>query len=511
VGLELLAPKVAPTPEAWAEYVHKHVTDPKEIARQAAAAERVKLYRDDYARLLETMLASVFQDAAVRARVLKLCLLISSASFVRRVADELGRPLYARPPLRRVVLPDAADSSKAQDAYNRLAAEMDLNAQMDTVARLITACAAVFGFVRYVADVGVCLDVMTPDMLSVIPHPDVPTRELAVVYVKTWHNDKPFERVVWDDKRYFSLNADGQLVGDVTEHNFGTIPFVAFHARGRTCHYWQETKGADLIAQTRQSMFFDTIVAKKIKSQSHIQFIHTGEWSALVKDQVPDEESIIGTDGGSLSTVNVESDPLPIIETKLANEAAVASGYGLSRDRLNQKAGSGGDDAGLQERTAELAAVLVPGEVRIFEIARKVAPEHHDSTLRSAIPMDAKLLVDLGQIHNRVDRKTLLDTRQTERSMGLRSVVDDVLEDNPEYGGNRKLAWARVREALDEEAIYIELRRALNTPADATAEEPGQSPEQNGAMGPAVRDGHMSRDEAAEQASEGPPPSQQYQ
>jgi hypothetical protein len=511
VGLELLAPAVPATPESWAAYVHKHVTEARETARQAAAAERVKLYRDDYARLLEGMLSHVFKDRAVLQRVLTLTPLIASASFVRRVADELGRPLYARPPMRRVVLPDEADAATAQEAYNRLAAEMELDAKMDTIARLLTACAAVFAFVRYVADIGVCLDVMTPDMLSVIPHPDVPTRALAVCYVKTWHNDQPFERVVWDDQRYFTMNRDGAIVGAVTEHNFETIPFVEFHQRGRTCHYWQETRGADLIAQTRQSMFLDTVVARKVKTQSHKQFTHTGEMSALVKDQVVDEESILMSDGGQLNAIDLESNPLPIIEVKLANEAAVGASYGLSRDRLNQKAGSGGDDAGLQERTAELAAVLVPGEVRIFELARKVAAEHHDATLTSAIPMDAVVLVDLGQIHNRVDRKTQLDTRQTERSMGLRSVVDDVLEDNPEYGGNRKLAWARVREALDEEAIYIELRRALNTPADATAEEPGQSPEQNGAMGPAVRDGHMSRDEAAEQASEGPPPSQQYQ
>ena len=60
-----------------------------------------------------------------------------------------------------------------------------------------------------------------------------------------------------------------------------------------------------------------------------------------------------------------------------------------------------------------------------------------------------------------------------------------------------------IDEKMAEEAVIIARRRALNIPADATADEPGQDPQHNGAMGPKVRSGAMTRDEAAAQAATG--------
>jgi hypothetical protein len=113
--------------------------------------------------------------------------------------------------------------------------------------------------------------------------------------------------------------------------------------------------------------------------------------------------------------------------------------------------------------------------------------------------------VDLGQLFNRVDRETQLRIRREECSRGLRSRVDDVLEDNPEYGGDRALALAHLVEKSEEESVVVAKQRALNMPADADGENMGQNPSANGAMGPRVRDGEMSRDEAAERAENGDP------
>lgn len=502
MGLELLAPKVEAKPEAWARHVHELASSLREVARRNAAAERVKLYRDDYRQLLERMVFEVFTEPRIRESVTRILPLISGTSFVKRVADEKGRPIYARAPLRRVVLDGEQDVKEAQAAYRALAKEMGLDAAMDTIARLITACGAVLGFVRYVEGVGLTLDVMTPDMVTVVPHPDVATRALAVAYVRTWHDDRPFETVVWDDQRRFSIDSQGRLLGPVVAHDFGTLPFLEVHQRGRTCHYWQESLGSDLISQTRQSMFLDLVLIRKIKLQSHLQITYIGDSEAFVKAQVLDEQSVLHAESGIIGLQNLESDPAKYIAVKQTNEAAVAAAHGISRDRLNQQVREAGDDVALQERVAELAAIMAEAEARLFEIVKAVSrehPEHH-------VPPDARLLVDLGQIHNRVDRKTQLDIRQAERSMGLRSGVDDVLEDNPEMGGDREQAMARIRESMAEEAIIVEERRKLNAPADGgSPEEPGQDPAANGAMGPAVRDGKMTRDEAAAQAATGAP------
>lgn len=503
MGLELLG--IAQ--EKWGPWLHDYVCSQGEIARRNAARERVRLYRDDYKTLLCDMLRQIFREPAVYQRVEPLVQMIGGSSFLKRIADELGRPLYAIAPFRRVIrVGEKRPDTKAQEALNALYGEMQVNACMDAVARLLTVSNTVLLFVRYVENVGMHLDVLTPDMRSVIAHPEIPTRPLAVAYVKRWHDDKPHSWIVWDDKRYLTLGPRGG-VSDVTPHDFGRLPFVEVRHRAATSEYEDVTRGEDLVSQTKQSMFLDLIGVKKIKQQSHIQLTYSGDLDNLVKDQVSDEESVLvaqGT-GAGFGSINLESDPGRYQLYKAANEAAVAANYGISRDRLNQATREATDDVALQERVAELAAVLDPAEADLFRLVRAVSREHPE--YRGAIPDDAELLFDRGQVHNRVDRKTQLDVRQTERSMGLRSGVDDVLEDNPEFGGDRERAMAYIDEKMQEEALLVEKRRALNAPAGGTTpEEPGQDPAMNGAMGPAVRDGEMTRDEAAAMAERGPAP-----
>lgn len=498
MGLEIVEGLTAAD---WPKYMAELISDKGEMARRHCARERVKLYRDDFKNIITWDISQVFTETTVRQRLERLIPLVGGTSFLKRVADELGRPLYAVSPQRRIVMPDGTKNDEAQAAWNAMAEEMDLDAKMDTVARLITPCAAVFPFVRYIDGLGMQLDIVTPDMITVRPHPEVPTRALAIAYAKKWKDDKAIEHVVWDDKRYFSIDDAGHLIGAVKEHNFGVIPFVEIHLRGRTCHYWQGSVGEDLVSQAKQSMFLDLVVTKKVKTQSHIQLVYSGDMAALVKDQIVDEESILlAGQGGSLTPIDLQSDPMAIVNVKLTNEAAVGANYGLSRERLNQTGGAGAED-GLRERVAELAKVMVPAERRIFDLVRRLSAEY--PKYRGKIPEDAVMLLDLGQIHNRVDRKTLLEIRQTERSMGLRSGIDDVLEDNPEMGGDRTMAAEHIDERMAEEAIIIERRRALNMAEDASSATPGQSPEKNGAMGPMVRDGKKTKDEAAAEAEGG--------
>jgi hypothetical protein len=504
LGLELLAratPPVKAELDAWARYVFERANDAKEIARKSAAAERVKLYRDDYKRLLEDMVSQVFAEPVIRQSVLALLPLISGTSFVKRVANELARPIYARAPIRRVLLEGDADPEAAQESFNALAGEMTLTRKMSTAARYVIACGAVLGLVRYVEGVGMQLDVMTPDMVTVVSHPDVPTKALAIAYVKTWHNERPFETVVWDDQRYFSIDAMGRPMGPETRHDFGLIPFLEIHQDGRTGCYWQETIGQDLVSQTRQSMFMDLVLLRKVKTQSHLQVTYTGDSQNFVKKQVLDELSVLHAESGEIDVKDLQSDPAKYIDVKLTNEATVAAAYGISRERLNQQVREVGDDLAYQERVAELAGIMAPAEADLFEIVKALSRES-----KHALPADARLVVDLGQIHHRVDREAQLRIRAEEAKRGSRSGVDDVLEDNPEYGGDRELAKQHIRDRMGEEAEIIRERRALNMPEDATAEEPGQDPAKNGAMGPAVRDGKMTRDEAAEMASKGPVP-----
>lgn len=509
MGLEILSPD----PEFWRRKIHELAGSHEDAARRRILAERVSMFRDGIDDVLLNLIRQVFQDGAIQLVISRLIPAVGGSSFLKKVACELARPLYARAALRRVLQrerprPDIAPPppdewepqppDDAQEAFDALSREIGLDGRMDDAARLLVAANAVFVMPRFVEDLGrVCLDVLTGDQLCVVPHPEMPTWALAIAYDRPSRTTpKAIERCVWDDKRYFVLDgATGLFLAEPVEHGLGLLPIVDVHVKGRTSSYWDLTTGSDLVRQTKNSLLFDLVVAKKVQVQSHLQLAATGALDGVPKNQVLDELSILCGEGNvNLSVLNLESDPSKVVATRESNEKRVEAHYGLGDD----------DEAG-NVRVSELATILVDAEGRLFEVLKAIAKQAPAYVGR--LPADARLVVDLGQIHNRVDRKTQLEIRQSERSMGLRSGIDDVLEDNPEFKGDRPLAMDYVDQRMREEAVIVTRRRALNMPAAGnTPQAPGQSPQMNGASGPLVRDGLMSRDAAAKAAAQGPAP-----
>jgi len=508
LGLEAIA-----GPGDWLGIALDAVTSKEESWRRTCVRRRIQLYRDQYAEILREHITQVFKEPAVRIALDAFIPFVGGTSLIKRISDELARPLYARAPMRRVMMPGAEkqDFSKGppppsaeQVAYGELVREMELNARMDDIARLLTPSGAVFAGIRYLnRQARMTADVMTADMVSVVPDPDAPTKPLAIIFDSGWVNGKVTKYVCWDDVRTFSFDANGNLIGSIMPHSFGRIPVVDVHSSGRVGCYWNTSKGGDLESGALMDLLIDLITIRKLKTQSHIQLAYNGDVASFVKDQVSDEESIlIGGVGGQIFPINLESDPTALLRAKEANETTVAANYGISRERLNQSGGEAGADEGLKERVAELANVLWHAEMGVFEVAKAVSQEHP----KHKLPAEASLVVDLGQLHNRVDRRTQLDTFREEVRQGRKSFLDGVLEDNPEYGGNRALAMWHIREKARENGEVIEVLREANASLDSDAQEPGQTAEQNGALGPKVRDNKMSRDEAAERASTGRKP-----
>jgi hypothetical protein len=497
MGLEVLSDN----PDDWRKVMHDLAISHEDVRRRLETRERVCLFRDEVEDVLRMLIIRIFQEPKVQEIVELLIPAIGGSSFLKKVANDLARPLYARAAMRRVEVGDDAQKPVAQVAWDDISREIELDARMDDIARLLVATNAVFVFPRYVADLDrLCIDVMTGDQLTVKTHPSVPLWPLAIAYDRPCKATKgAIERVVWDDKRSFVIDGtSGLFVEDPVEHSLGLLPIVDIHMRGRTCSYWDGTTGRDLVRQTKNSLLFDLIVAKKIKQQSHIQMAATGQLDGLIKDQVLDELSVITADGNvQIQTLDLQSDPSKIIAAREANERRVEANYGLGDD-------DDVDAVGRNERVAELATILVGGEARLFSVIKAIAQQAPRYAGR--IPKEARLMVDLGQIHNRVNRKTQLEIRQTERSMGLRSGVDDVLEDNPEFKGDRDEAMEYIDERMQEESVIVLRRRALNIPdvlprdlqiPNSNLAAIGQNPQQNGALGPLVRDSFISKDLAA--------------
>jgi len=476
------------------------ITSPDENYRRYDAGRRVKLYKDDFEGPLMEQIGLIFRDEAVRNRFYHLARLSGSSSLLKRVADELARPIYAQPPRRVITHKGSREVDKhCQSDYTELAETICLDGVMDLSARYLVACTTVFLVARVLEnmEIGVplspYLEVMTPDMVSVIAHPKAKTVSVALIYdsERVVSGQKVRTYVVVDDTEQWEMDTAGAVVGTPVKHNVGRKPWVEMHRIHRSGAYWNASAGRDLEAATLQSMLLDAIKLKKHRSQSHIQLAFAGDSEGFSKDQVTDEDSILMSNGtGSLTSIDLQADPTGILKSADAVEMKAAANYGLSMDRMNHK--GGGDDDGLSERVAELTKVLREGEENVFDLWRAIGKQTGIVELKP----EAEIAIDYGAVHSRVDRMAQLAIFETEERLGIASPLDAIYEKNPEIEDDAE-AWAEFRRNLADRSVKIEMLRALNMTPDASPDMPGQNAQQNGALGPQVRDGNMTRQEAA--------------
>lgn len=496
MGLEILGGQE----HDWARAVIASVGSSADLMRRQLARRRICLYRDDFETVLQEQLGLIFRDEAVRLRFYRLARLAGATSFLKRISDEVARPVYATPPTRRIrkrgTKPETRNRAPdgEQQKLNDLATRIGLNAIMDLSARLLVACAPVFLIGRVIEGEGPTLDVATADCVSIIPDPRKRTRALAVAYETaggTW--------TVVDDQRSFVVNGQGIIKATET-HSLGRLPVVEIHRRGRWGSYW-DTQGQDLEVAALQMMFIDSVLLKKHKSQSHIQLAFAGESDGIPKQQVLDEESILMVNGqGTLTPINLEGDPSGLLKTKEVTETSVAAAYGISRARLNQEKDA--SDQPLNERTAEIMTIMGDAEADAFDLLQRLSKAGSPD---GAIADDMIFAADYRAMSHRMDPMEELAYWKELRANGLRSIVDDAFALNPELASEDD-AWDEINRNMADEAVYIGQRRALNIDEQASVDEPGQNPKANGAMGPAVRDGKMSRDDAATKSKSGAQP-----
>jgi hypothetical protein len=473
----------------------EYVKEPGEMQRRKKAQRRVDLYLDNSEKIIEQEIHSVFKEPAVQERLKPFVKMAASQSLLKRIVDEQARPVYSTPP-RRVVGPGGGQAD-----FNALAAECRLNEKMDLACRLVHACNTVWLYYRFTPRLGVVLDVLTPNMVTVIPDPDDPTRELALIYDRRVRIDgkEQVAHVYWDDAETFTFLSDGTLLPDVDgvtrrQHDIGRIPFVTIHKRERWGTFHDVTGGNDIEAGTVAGGLLIILSLKLLKSQGERQLVVMGDIHGFPKGQILDGESaIVAPEGTSIDSLDMRSDATHYIQVLDAITNTVANNHGVNRDRLDAKSGDLAGDIGLLERRADAIRIFWRAEQDGFDVLKRVSREHPAYRL----PQDAKLEVDFGEIHHRTDRKTQLEIREAEERRGLRSILDDIMEDQPEIT-TEDAAWDEYNKNLGVFGRRIQMVRALQIPADAGDGYVGQDAAANGALGPLVRDGKISRDQAAD-------------
>ena len=486
------------------EVAREWLGDSEERIRRGNAALRTRLYQDDSERAILDVIRQVFADETVRAKLARFASVAKSQALFRRIVDEKASPVYSVPPVRTVAPPTA------QPAFDLVAKETRLDEVMDLACRLAWAHNDVALYPRYIAGLRrIRIEILTPDVTTVIPHPDDPCIPLAIIYDKavrvggrwvTWH-------VYWDDAITFTLDEGGAPVrtdptgieaGLERAHGLPRMPFAWVHRRARWRTFWDSTSGSDLVAAQIQCAILQLLALRLLKAQGFKQIVLTGDIQATPANQALDEESaILVPEGAQLSTVDLKSEASHYLALIEAIKLDASANNGLSRARMNQEKAESSSDDGLLEKRAEGIRFMGRAEADLFEVVQMVSTEHDDPAKR--IPEGASLRTDFGEWELRTDRKAQLEIWETEQHMGLRSPIDNLKASQPDVRTDDEAA-AKLQRNIDQTAAWVAKIRALNQPADASVDKPGQDAAANGAMGPAVRDGRMTKDAAAKAA-----------
>jgi hypothetical protein len=447
---------------------------------------------------------------------MKFAELAGSQSLFKRIVDEIARPVYAVPPRRQVFrqeqavetrLPSADEIIKdvpEQEAASELWAECRIDRRMDLLARLMVAHNHAFGMFRLVSDgegkdSRLVLDVMTPENVTVIPHPDDLAKMIGFIYDTTVFLDgKPqTAHVYWDDSvtfRFTNKNGNGALISmpdgkSFWEHDYGRIPVFEVHKSERWGEYWDETSGNDMVQGQQSIMMLMTQLLRMQKGQSWRQMVVTGDMNAIPKDQLLDEEGAFqGPEGTNVQAIDLATPPDHFWTTIEKISTATSANHGVSRERLNQKTESQ-NEQGLLERRAEIIATMASAEKDAFEILKAISQNHPKHKLAD----DLRFRVDFVEVEALGDKEKLMNIWDGSSSRGLSNVLDNIKQLNPEIRTDKE-AIAELMRNLAIKKYEVDLKREMNMPSDGV----GFSPEVNGSTGPLVRDGVISPDQIRE-------------
>lgn len=482
-------------------------------ARRAEAQEARRVYEDDGEQVTRLDLERYINDRTRRDRIGAFAHLAQCNNLVRRIIDDKVSPVYAQAPRR---------TTEKQEALAALVAETNLDAKHDKALRLSEAQGAACEFYRYVPRLrSAVVDVIPVDRMTAVPDPDDPLRPLAVAYAMPVSRREGHQTVVvnywvvWDDEQVFTLDEnfrvkpmrgrDGKFSLFIRKEQGhpGILPFVITHSTERAGTFWNVTAGRSLVATHKAITFLLASMIRLVKVQGHQEKVLTGDPANFPKNQTLDPEQLIVAGAGcSIAAIANATDPSHFLKVAEHITLAVGANHGLNRELLNAQIKTEADSVALLEHRQRIVKRAAWLEAQGFDRLKVVSRSHDDPDKR--LPEDAKLAVDFAEMSSRLDRTKLLENWKTEWGMGLSNPIEALRFLNPELKTDAE-AEAKLKTNVGIYAMVVELARELGIRTDGEPANPSQSSQENGAMGPKVRDGKMTRDEADEATRTGAP------
>lgn len=443
--------------------------------RRETIATRLRLYRDQISVPLGQLIDRIYKTQKMRETMRDYIDVSSGQNVSRRIVNEVAS-LYDRPALR--LLKDAGENTRFHLEEKRL----NLHFVHQEAHRLTNLCNETLIW-QFEGGSGRKLRIVTPDVFDAVPDPRDPLTAAGFLLdfapVTLLPNSERLPHwEVWDDTYRYRISGDGRLCDEFGQsvaapeaHRLGRIPGVLLHRREPTTCILDASYGEDIKSAHLAAALLDCMIMRLSKAQGENQPILQGNLAAMAAGQTMDGENpLLLPPEVVASILNMKTDPDHYLAVKKDRIAGVAQTYGMSYEQMTNT--EGGDSGRLYQMRREKLT-----ELRMEQRARAVIHEEQVVVLigfssdgisidfqEQAIPMDASEEVDL------LDKKM---------RKGLDSPVAYVMRKDPDK--TRDQAKQFILDNLEDFAMLVLASRALNAPSDADPEDPGRSPQENGA------------------------------
>jgi hypothetical protein len=448
--------------------------------RRERIAQRLRLYRDDGRKEFERIIDRIFTKTDVREQRKAMIEVASEQNVTQRIAHEIAS-LYDQPAVRVL-----ADKSQ-QEEFQQLSIKLELDEVMQEAQRLTFVCNETLLWRTLDPDLGDELRVITPDLFDAIPHPRRALKEIAfLIDAAPVHVPEGVRRAclphyeLWDEKYKYLISAEGNLVdefggfaSDPIEHGLRRIPGILLHRRKPADRLLDDREGRDIVAAHLGSGLLEIMAMRLMKSQGERQPVLQGNLASVASGQSMDgERPLMLPPEVVASMLDTKTDPDHYMRKKKDKLTSVGAKYGLSYDQLmNSDAAEAASGKMYQMRR------LKQTELRNEQRRRWLVHERAVVELLDYDPTGARF--DFQEQTIPADATEEMGLLKDRIGYGLDSPVKYLQRKNPDLSKDQVLEL--IDENLQEYSTVITKVRALNMPAGANADNPGNSAEENGA------------------------------
>jgi hypothetical protein len=447
--------------------------------RRTEMRRRLDFYRDRGTAHVEEAVKAVWKDPEIQADHLSMVPYARFHNLVKKIA-RVSATVYSQPAKRRL------KSTREQHVAFLRATRLDLKLRESN--RFVVFVNEVFAFVgkRKCREKTIpTMTIVTPESFTVVKDPDDPRVPVAVILDAKpggiGAKDSDPHHVLWSDDLVVLLDKAGKYLSH-RANPYKRIPGALIHRAEPVESVLDPDSGRDILDAQLAVALLHVMKMRGHKVGTKVPYA-TGDMSTTAHGQVMDHTKLTKFEEGvSPGVLDLGYDPAALIASAKSIIAQVAANYDIPEDvyTLTDAPTSGFDRQlkriGLDERRAEQIPIFRDVEHELAEVGALVAGECDEEFRYQPDGFG----VDFGEVRTPQDPIAQLTWRKEAKAQLLRTTIDDLLEDNPDYSPEE--AELRFQEILAQRAKEVELQRALNMPRDPT--QAGQTPEENGAKGP---------------------------